>query len=158
MADIFNDDFRDFIQAFNECNVEYILIGGYSVIIYGYQRVTGDMDIWVNKTIENYKNIIKAFEKFGMPIFDMTEKKFLSNNKTSEVFRFGISPTRIDLMTKVKGMEFDVCIKEANWFQDEELKVRVIHYNQLLESKKASNRVKDKEDIKNLSRLKKLLK
>jgi hypothetical protein len=31
MAAIFNEDFRDFIQALNDNNVEYILVGGYAV-------------------------------------------------------------------------------------------------------------------------------
>jgi hypothetical protein len=41
MANIFNDDFRDFIRALNKANVEYILVGGYSVILHGYARTTG---------------------------------------------------------------------------------------------------------------------
>jgi hypothetical protein len=35
MANIFNDDFRDFIHALNNNNVEYILVGGYAVILHG---------------------------------------------------------------------------------------------------------------------------
>jgi hypothetical protein len=42
MGTIFNDDFRDFIHAMNHHDVEYILVGGYAVILHGYRRVTGD--------------------------------------------------------------------------------------------------------------------
>ena len=42
MATIFNDDFRDFIQALNDHKVDYILVGGYAVILHGYRRVSGD--------------------------------------------------------------------------------------------------------------------
>ena len=45
MPNIFNDDFRDFIFALNEQEVEYMLVGGYAVILNGYRRSTGDMDI-----------------------------------------------------------------------------------------------------------------
>lgn len=45
MDNIFNDDFRDFISALNESNVEYLLVGEYSVIIHGYSRNTGDLDL-----------------------------------------------------------------------------------------------------------------
>ncbi|GAA0526299.1 hypothetical protein LX66_0460 [Chitinophaga japonensis] len=61
MGNIFNDDFRDFIQALNNHNVEYIVVGGYAVILHGYRRPTGDMDIWVNPTRENYEKLVKAF-------------------------------------------------------------------------------------------------
>ncbi|MGN6177564.1 MAG: hypothetical protein ACTHNW_00170 [Mucilaginibacter sp.] len=62
MGNIFNDDFREFIQCFNLANVKYILVGGYSVILHGYSRTTGDMDIWV----ERMMNATKA------PFFLMT--------------------------------------------------------------------------------------
>ena len=79
MGNIFNEDFRDFISALNNNEVEYILVGGYSVILHGYSRTTGDMDIWVKKTKENYLKLLAAFNQFKMPVFDMTEKKFLNN-------------------------------------------------------------------------------
>lgn len=50
---IFNDDFRDLLAAFNEHEVEYILVGGYAVIVHGYNQTTGDLDLWVNATKEN---------------------------------------------------------------------------------------------------------
>ena len=65
---IFNEDFCDFIQSLNKFNVEYILVGGYAVIIRGYSRSTGDMDIWVNKTDENYQKLLSAITDFGLPI------------------------------------------------------------------------------------------
>lgn len=45
MSNIFNEDFRDFLAAFNKAEVKYILVGGFSVILHGYSRTTGDMDI-----------------------------------------------------------------------------------------------------------------
>ena len=65
MANIFNEHFRDFIQALNENDVEYVLVGGMAVILHGYVRGTGDMDIWVNKTTDNYKKLVKAFTQLA---------------------------------------------------------------------------------------------
>lgn len=47
MSHVFNPDFQDFIGALNRCEVKYILVGGYAVILHGYSRTTGDRDIWV---------------------------------------------------------------------------------------------------------------
>lgn len=63
MGNIFNSDFRDFISALNNNTVDYILVGGYSVILHGYLRTTGDLDIWVNKKKKNYAKLVKAFEE-----------------------------------------------------------------------------------------------
>lgn len=50
MADLFNNDFIDFLEACSNSEVEYLLVGGYAVILHGYIRSTADMDVWVNKT------------------------------------------------------------------------------------------------------------
>lgn len=149
MGNIFNDDFRDFIQQLNYCNVKYILVGGYSVMLHGYPRTTGDMDIWVEKSVDNYKRLSQAFLGFGMPLFDMTEENFL-HHPNWEVFTFGRPPASIDIMISVKGMNFAECFEKAVWFEDAALKIKTIHINDLLAAKKASGRHKDQQDIDNL--------
>ena len=71
MGNIFKEDFRDFIQQLNNHDVRYILVGGYSVILHGYTRTTGDMDIWVDRTKENYKKLGHAFFEFGIHSWDV---------------------------------------------------------------------------------------
>jgi hypothetical protein len=149
MGNIFQDDFRDFLHALNEQEVEYILVGGFSVIIHGYSRTTGDMDIWVRKTSENYKKLEKAFFKFGMPVFDMTEWNFLHHPEWN-VFSYGKSPVAIDIMTEVKGLDFELSFENAKIYDDGGLIVRTLHKNQLLEAKMASARSKDLDDLENL--------
>jgi hypothetical protein len=150
MGNIFNEDFRDFIEALNHFRVEYILVGGYSVILHGYSRTTGDLDIWVNPTLENYELLKKAFYLFGMPLFDMTEFNFL-NNKDFNVFSFGRPPVSIDIMTEVKGLDFHNTFKESRIIEVEGISVRVINYNDLIMAKKSSGRSKDIDDLENLS-------
>jgi len=150
MGNIFNDDFMDFIRQFNRCHVKYVLVGGYSVILHGYSRTTGDMDIWVDRTAENYLKIRRAFLAFGMPMFDMTEDKFLNDDKT-DVFTFGRPPSSIDVMTAVKGMDFDECYNNAVFFEEDGLQIRTIHFNNLIDAKKASGRSKDINDLENLT-------
>ena len=150
MGTIFNDDFRDIIQAMNHQNVEYILVGGYAVILHGYRRVTGDMDIWVNRTKENYSKLSKAFSEFGLPLFDMTESKFLDVD-VADVFSYGRPPVSIDIITKLKGVEFDDAFSQAQIFSEEGLEIRFIHLNNLIEAKKAAGRHKDLDDIEKLT-------
>ena len=149
MGNIFNEDFRDFINQFNSYNVKYVLVGGYSVILHGYSRTTGDMDIWVDRTPENYNRIKLAFLNFGMPVFDMTEENFL-NHPDWEVFTFGMPPSSIDVMIKVKGLNFDECYDNAVFFEEDGLQIRTIHISNLISAKKASGRSKDLDDLENL--------
>lgn len=149
MGNIFNKDFTDFLNALNENEVEYVLVGGYSVILHGYSRTTGDMDILVNKTKGNYTLLQKAFAFFGMPMFDMTKENFLSNPEMN-VFTFGRQPVAIDIMTEIKGAEFNDIYTHATIMEIEGLMVRTIHLQDLIEVKKASGRYKDLDDIEKL--------
>lgn len=150
MGNIFDRDFRDFLSALNDAEVEYLLVGGYAVIFHGYPRTTGDMDIWVKRTKANYEKIIVAFSNFGMPVFDMTEENFLYH-EIWDVFSFGRPPVGIDIMVQVKGLTFETAFNNSVFFEDDGLQIRTINYHDLINAKKASARPKDEDDISNLS-------
>lgn len=150
MGNIFNNDFLDFLQELNKAGVDYVLVGGYAVILHGYSRVTGDMDILVRPTKENYKKLKAAFDAFGMPVFDMTEVKFL-NQAENDVFTFGRQPVSIDIMTAIKGADFDVISKESVLFTEGDVAVRTVSLLWLQQLKKASGRPKDQDDIDHLA-------
>lgn len=150
MADIFNEHFREFIQALNDSEVEYVLVGGMAVILHGYVRGTGDMDVWVNKTKENYLKLTKAYRQFGMPLFDMTESNFLGTDY--DVFGIGVQPVKIEVMTSVKGLEFNETFSMSQFYDEDDLKIRFIHINHLLQAKKAAGRFRDLDDIEQLTK------
>lgn len=149
MGNIFNEDFRDFLLALRQNDVRYVLVGGYSVILHGYSRTTGDLDIWVEKTRENYAQLVLAFHDFGMPTFDMTAENFL-NRPEFDVFTFGRSPVAIDIITKLKGVNFAEAYAQATDAEVEGITVRLIHYQHLLQAKRAAGRPRDQNDLDNL--------
>ena len=146
---IFNRDFRDFLEALNKHNVEYLLVGGYAVILHGYMRSTGDMDIWVNPTRENYVKLILAFRYFGLPEEAISEEQFLDTDRY-DVFTFGISPTAIDLMTKVKGLEFEQSYQNSEIKETQGIDIPLLSYEALIQTKKSAGRLKDQADIEYL--------
>jgi hypothetical protein len=149
MANVLNEDFIEFITTLNACSVEYILVGGYAVIYHGYNRTTGDLDIWVNPTSANYRKLSFAFSKFGMSMFDMDETKFL-NISTYDVFTFGRSPVCIEILTKVKGLEFVETYANSAFTTFDNVDVRMIDIRDLIKAKKAANRAKDNDDLEHL--------
>ena len=151
MANLFNQDFQDFIHAFNVNQVKYILVGGYAVILHGYVRSTADMDIWVDKTKANYQNVKKALKEFGAPCFP--ENEFLGSE--FNVWGFGREPNRIEIMSEVKGLVFDIAYQKSKIFKQHNLEIRFIDFSDLLEAKKAAGRFKDKNDIEQLNKKKK---
>ena len=144
-----NQDFKDFIHCLNLCNVDYLIVGGYAIIHYGHSRTTGDIDIWVRKSEDNYKKILEAFLKFGMPVFDMTIENFLSNPEMN-VFTFGKQPISIEILTSVKGLEFEETYGNAIRTTWDSVPVKVIDLKHLISAKKAAGRYKDLDDLENI--------
>ena len=68
---IFLEDHQEIIKKLIQGNVAFLLIGGYAVIYHGYQRTTGDMDLWVEPTNENKEKVIKALENSGYDPVDL---------------------------------------------------------------------------------------
>ena len=60
--------FREFLQALNRYQVEFMLIGGYAVRAYGHVRATGDLDIYINATSENAQRMCQAWFK-SLPFY-----------------------------------------------------------------------------------------
>lgn len=150
MTNIFNADFQDFLQACFDCDVRYLLVGGYSVILHGYSRTTGDLDLWVERSAENYGRLALAFQRFGMPVFDMTADNFLRQSHF-DVFTFGRPPVAIDIITELKGLVFAEAWPAAELVTIEGLPVRLIQYKHLVRAKKAAGRPRDQNDLDNLA-------
>jgi len=148
---IFSLDLQELIQACNDHDVEYILVGGYAVILHGYNRTTGDIDVWINPTKANYDKLLLAFDQFQMPIFDMSEKKFLAI-EDYDVFSFGLPPNAIDLMTSVKGLDFESAYENSYIHEFDDLDVRVVQYDDLISAKKAAGRPRDVNDVERLEK------
>ena len=146
---IFNPDFVEFLQCLHAKSVESILVGGYAVVLHGYPRTTGDMDIWVRPSVDNYKRLQAAFALFGLPTNAISEATFLDTANT-DVFTFGRPPMAIDVLTKVKGLDFEETFKAAEIVNIDNAPLRLIHLNHLKQAKKAANRNKDKDDLEHL--------
>jgi len=148
MADLFNQDFQDFIEALNKTGVEYILVGGYAVVLHGYIRSTADLDVWVDKTEINYQKLKKAFNLFGAPIFP--KKEFLGNQ--FDVWGIGLEPNRIEVLNNVKGVDFFEAFPLCKTFTQNHVEVKYIHLTHLIQAKQAAGRFKDKDDIEQLKK------
>ncbi|WP_420385376.1 DUF6036 family nucleotidyltransferase [Roseivirga sp.] len=151
MNNIFNPDFLEFCESLNKSDVEYILVGGYSVILHGYPRTTGDLDIWVRRDRDNYKKLLSAFDMFRLPVFDMTEDAFLDIDQF-DVFRFGRPPVAIDIITELAGVDFSQCYSKALKRTFEGVTIRFLDFEDLIRAKTASGRPKDINDIENLEK------
>jgi len=137
-------DFKEFLQLLNDHEVEYLLVGGYAVIYYGYIRTTGDLDIWVALHPENSKKLAKVLQAFGFSAKNAREDMFLDEKK---VFHFGIPPFRIDILMSVSGLDFSTCYARRAVEPIDGIVINVLSLEDLKTNKRASGRPKDLGDL-----------
>ena len=154
--DIFDEEILTFWKALQNQDVKYIMVGGFATNLHGYQRYTGDMDIWIKDTIENRKQLRKAFVNCAMGDYPMIEYMQFIPGWTE--FRLN-NNLILDILIDMKGLEgysFDECLEMASIADIEEVKVPFLHLNQLIANKKIVNRPKDQIDVVALEQIKKL--
>lgn len=58
----------------NEYNVRYILVGGIATNLQGFQRYTGDVDIYLEETLENrLRQAYKAYSGLDFASFETVQ-------------------------------------------------------------------------------------
>jgi hypothetical protein len=146
-APLLTDDFKEFLKSLNDNHVEYLLVGGYAVGLYGYPRATIDLDVWVRASRANADRVVAAVRAFG---FDTTALDADLFTKPETIVRFGVPPFRIEIMTAIDGVQFDSCYQRVRRFEVEELSIPVISLADLKVNKRAAGRHKDLNDLENL--------
>ncbi len=131
-----------------------MLIGGYAVIYYGYERNTSDMDIWLQPDNLNKEPLLNALKDFGVSKVGLSKISKLDLTQI-QFFYYGEKPRRIDFLTKIKGVVFEDAFPQVNYLPFDKEKVPVIHYHHLILSKITNERAKDIADVEELQKISK---
>lgn len=134
----------------NRHNVKYMVVGGYAVVYHGYNRTTGDLDVWVEQSTENFTSLMLAFVDFGLPTTAINEIDFLQNEM--DVYTFGVPPVCIEILTAVKGIKFEESFPHSTLVEIDGVKVNMIDVRNLIKNKKEVGRNKDMDDVDHLSK------
>ena len=145
--DIFDEDLLAFWRTLNNRGVKYIMVGGVATNLYGYQRTTEDIDIWLDDTLANREQFRLAFREYsGTDLSGIANMQFIPgwvNLRLNNGFV-------LDILISMKGLEgfgFDTCLRQANIADIEDVGIPFLHINHLIANKKAVNRPKDQLDV-----------
>ncbi|MFT3948572.1 MAG: hypothetical protein QM763_16535 [Agriterribacter sp.] len=154
--DIFDEVILNFWRALQNNAVKYIMVGGYATNLHGYQRFTGDIDIWIEDTPLNRQRLRYAFIECGMGDYFMLDRIQFVPGWTDFHLLNGL---RLDIIVNMKGLEeysFDESREMAAIATIDDVKIPFLHINQLITNKKTVNRLKDQIDVIELEKIKKL--
>ena len=153
--DLFDTAFIGLWQSLNNCGVRYILVGGFATNFHGFQRYTGDVDLYIEDTKENRKKFRQAYADYGMGDYESIETMQFVPGWIDFPLRNGV---KLDIQTSLKGVSesFDECLQMAPTFTINNVEVHFLHINHLLANKKAVGRPKDQMDATELEKIKKM--
>lgn len=151
--DILNQDLLKLLKTFETFKVNYMIVGGFATNFYGFNRVTGDIDFWVEDSLENRIRIRDSFDYIGYGHFDELLTIPLIPGYCDVYISEGLYA---DIMNKILGFEsldFNTCFRNAKKINLSGIEVVFLSYQDLIHSKKSSDRLKDKLDFEELSKI-----
>ena len=155
---LFSSDTCELLAFLWKHRVRYLIVGGEAVIFYGHVRTTGAIDFFYDRADDNAQQLYAALDEFWgghIPNLDRWEEL----TKEGQILQFGVVPNRVDLINDIDGVRFQeawpnrltVSMKQGA----SEIEVALIGITDLIKNKAASNRHKDADDLRFLSRVKK---
>ncbi len=141
-------DFQDFLRLLNANAIRYLVIGGYAVAFHGYVRYTGDLDVFVELSLENAEKLVLALREFGFDLPKVKPSLFLQKGK---IIRMGYEPMRLEILNEIDGVTFKECYNRRRVANQDGLRINFISLRELLKNKRASRRQKDLADVEALT-------
>jgi hypothetical protein len=124
--------------------VKALIVGGYAFAFHARPRYTKDIDIWIEPTPENAQCLLQALDDFGFGSLGLKVEDF---SKPGQIVQLGFPPNRIDLLTSIKGLNFEEAWQSRVEDSYGEAKVFYLGMDDLIRNKKAVGRLQDQADV-----------
>ncbi|MEK7951111.1 nucleotidyl transferase AbiEii/AbiGii toxin family protein [Luteolibacter soli] len=140
-------DIHEFVALLLSRKVEFLLVGGYALAFHGAPRFTEDIDLFVFVSPENASKMAGVIEEFGFGELGLSTADFLVPD---QVIQLGRAPHRIDLLTGISGVTWEMACESRIEVELDDLKVFVIGKAALEANKAATGRPQDLADLARL--------
>ena len=141
-----HNDFKEFVVNLLNNDVKFIIVGAFALAFHGFPRNTGDIDIWIYPDEKNSQNTLKSIEEFFGSTLGVSRDDILSG----KIIQFGRAPVRIDLITKLTGVDTDELWEKKIQGKFSGLDVNYIDKDTFIKNKRAIGRSKDIADADSL--------
>jgi predicted nucleotidyltransferase len=143
-------DFRDLLEELARDAVEFVLVGGYAVAFHGRPRATKDIDLVLEGSPENLERAARALGRFGAPANVVSAIASLAE---TDIVYMGQPPLRVDFLRSIDGVRASDLFSEAVEAEVDDLPIKVISLQHLIDNKRASARPQDLLDAALLERV-----
>ena len=132
---------EEIARAFHEEGVDYLFIGKSGAILLGYPGTTQDVDIYPARSAENGRRIVVALRKTGFDISAELEREIVAGK---DFVQIKTGPFDVDLVFAPDGISDFAEAKKRGLTEGI---FRVANIRDIIASKRASGRQKDKIEL-----------
>ena len=146
---ILDKDLRELLALLNAAGVEFLVVGGHAVAFHGRPCLTEDLDLFVRPDLANGERIMRALQAFGFGSLGITAADFRADDR---VIQLGRAPNRVDLLTKLYGVDFADAWSRRVAARLDDADVWMISREDLIRNKRETGRTQDLADAEFLER------
>jgi hypothetical protein len=139
----FDKEHLSFLKTLNKYLVKYEIIGGHAAIYHGVNRNTGDLDVFIEPSVENGHQLLKALADLKLQIPEIKDAEW----ESQLVLSFGFEPEAIDIINFAPGLNFNEVYKNAIQSKHNGVDSLIIDIRDLIVNKEALNRTGEKAHL-----------
>ena len=137
-------DFEELFTLFESHNVKAVIVGAHAVAFHAKPRYTKDLDLLLEPTDENARQVLEALNDFGFGDLGISIEDLATPGR---VLQLGQPPNRIDLITSIDGISFDEVWRGRVVGRYGKANVAYIGRSDLIRNKRAAGRPQDVADL-----------
>lgn len=158
-------DYLAIFKKLNEAGIEYIVVGGVAINLYGIPRMTYDIDLLLNLEDQNVRKFVQLLNKWGfkpkvpVDIMDLGEEDKREDwirNKHMKAFNL-VNPqwaiSEIDIVID-SPVDYEKGHERVNYIVLQGVSIPVVSIDDLIKMKEKTGRLQDNADIRYLRELK----
>jgi hypothetical protein len=135
---------REIAEAFARHGCHYLFIGKSGAILLGFPDTTQDADLFVEKSLANGQSLVAALRELG---FELSEAEAEQVRQGKDFVQLKNGPFDLDLIFAPDGIERF----EDAWTRHVDIEgFPVCHIDDIIRSKAATGRAKDRESLPRL--------
>ena len=150
--------YETILIGFEQEDVRYLIVGGVAATLYGVDRSTKELDIWIEIKEENLFRIRECFIRQGYHLNNIEEA--IEHLKRGEVITLPDEINNlpgIDLMGSFSSyLSFEEAFQSWSVLQLDEIHCHVLSIDLLIDVKLKTSRDKDLYDVKKFQEIKKM--
>lgn len=135
--------FLEICKQLNAAGARYVVVGGFAVLLHGYERTTRDVDYIVDVSPENIAKIRSALRDILPEAVSELADDDVAQHIVVRMIGEGVV---VDLMKSIGDIDYAALADQVEWHDVEGLRVPVADLNALIKLKQ-TYREKDREDL-----------